>query len=116
MKARFRGLTFVAHLSKIIGLLALITGLVLGAQAVGGALYFPLISSFAEPYSPASYVSAAAYFTPFLLVFLLFYMIGGILQVLVAIERNTRPEVGEAKYQSIEDAPRPGRGDITETP
>lgn len=89
MKERFRGLRLVALVSKAIGWLILLAGLILGALIVQGILFSPL-DPLAEPYSTSSLMGAAALFVPFLLGFLLLYGSGGVLQVLLAIEKNTR--------------------------
>ena len=89
MKSRFRVLRLVASVSKLIGWLAFLAGLALGALVAQGILYLPL-APLAEPYSTNSLIQGAVLFAPFLLGFLAFYSGGGIMQVLIAIEKNTR--------------------------
>lgn len=96
MKARFRALRLVAAVSKGIGWLALIAGVALGALIAQGFLYLPL-APFVEPLSTSSLIRGAAVFALFFLGFLVFYSAGGMLQVLTAIEQNTRGAAGTGR-------------------
>lgn len=89
MKARFRVLRLVALVSKGLGWLCLIAGLALGALIANGTRYFPLIPP-AQPYSANNLAAALTTFLPLFVSFLFFYGVGGALQVLMAIEMNTR--------------------------
>lgn len=89
MKKRFRGLRWVARLSKGVGSLLLIAGLFLAAQVAQGSLYIPFAPP-AAAYSSDALWAAAGLFAPFLLGFLVLYGGGGALGVLIAIEDNTR--------------------------
>ncbi|HLB12081.1 MAG TPA: hypothetical protein VJO15_03895 [Dehalococcoidia bacterium] len=115
MKARFRVLHFVALASKAIGWLALIAGLALGALIAQGSLRVPLVP-FVEPYSGSSLVQGAAVFVPFLMAFLLLYSAGGTVQVLLAIEENTRKESTPPPVERPGDADRPREGDQKQIP
>lgn len=112
MKARFRGLQLVALVSKGIGWVGLLAGLVVGTLVAQGLLYFPL-APFTEPYSIGSLLGGVALFAPFFLGFLLLYGWGGALQVLMAIEQNTRAP--EQAPSQPEDPERPREGDLGES-
>lgn len=91
MKARFRVLRLVALVSRGLGWLSLIAGLVLAFLTANATYYLPLLLP-ADPYSPLSLLGAALTFLPFLFLFLFLYGAGGALGVLMAIESNTRLE------------------------
>lgn len=115
MKARFRGLRFVALVSKGLGWLCFIAALVLGALIAGGERYFPLLPP-GQPYSTNNMVGAVTTFFPLFVAFLFFYGAGGALQVLIAIERNTRP-VPQQPPESAPDQPEaPGDWETPEIP
>lgn len=115
MKARFRGLLMVARLSKGLGWLSLIAGLVLGALTANGTYYLPILLP-AGPYSTQSLVGALLTFLPFLFWFLFMYAAGGAIQVLIAIERNTRPVAPGLPEERPGPIEEPGDGDYPETP
>jgi len=91
LNARFRVLGLVALLSKSLGWLSLIAGVVFAFFTANATYYLPLLLP-ADPYSPPSLLGAALTLLPFLLLFLLLFGAGGTLDLLIAIERNTRPE------------------------
>lgn len=93
MKARFRVLRFVAAVSKGIGWLLLLAGLVLGALIAQGLRTLPF-APIAEPLSTSNLIQGGALFGGFFLGFLLFYGAGGALRVLIAIEENIRVAAG----------------------
>lgn len=115
MKVRFRGLRMVAAVSKLIGWLALAVGAAYGALIPQGFLYLPL-APFAEPYSTSSLVQGAIVFAPFFLGFLVFYSAGGILQVLLSIEENTRGLRGPVPPGQPAEGGPPWEGEIGEGP
>ena len=89
MKARFRGLRIIAAVSKAVAWVSLLAGLGLGALMANATYYLPFLPP-AAPFSSNSLLGAALTLLPFLMGFLFLYATGAILQVLLAIECNTR--------------------------
>jgi len=115
LNAGFRVLQIVAIASKVLGWLCLIVALILGGLIASGLRYFPLVPP-GQPYSTNNLVGAVTTFMPLFIGFLFFYGAGGALQVLMAIERNTRPVTRQPSQGSPDEVKRPGSGRVPEAP
>ena len=115
LKAGFRVLQLVAIASKGLGWLCLIAALILGGLIASGLRYFPLVPP-GQPYSTNNLVGAVTTFLPLFIGFLFFYGVGGALQVLIAIERNTRPVTQQPPDDFRGEIQGPESGRSPETP